>query len=139
MEDETITEPLVRAEFNNCIIYGSEQREIVLVKDDSEQFNYKFNHCLIRFEDPNDEFLNDPLYQFEDGIFYVEVVRNQDPEFFDTELNNFNIETGTSGADGIGEPGIGPPLDIDQKPRGSQPDAGAYESIVFPDPPGGTP
>ena len=139
LEDETITEPLVRAEFNNCIIYGSEQREIVLVKDDSEQFNYKFNHCLIRFEDPNDEFLNDPLYQFEDGIFYVEVVRNQDPEFFDTELNNFNIETGTSGADGIGEPGIGPPLDIDQKPRGSQPDAGAYESIVFPDPPGGTP
>jgi len=53
-------------------------------------------------------------------------------------MNDFNIETGTSGADGIGMPGVGPATDLNGTLRGANPDAGAYESIVFPDP-GGTP
>ena len=65
-------------------------------------------------------------------------MRNQDPVFLNTEMNDFNIETGASGADGIGLPGVGPATDLNGTPRGANPDAGAYESIVFPDP-GGTP
>jgi hypothetical protein len=137
-ETEIVVADLVRAEFNNCIVYGSEQREIGFINEPSALFNFKFNNCLIRFEDPNGEFTDIPEYQFQNNELYSNIVRNQDPVFFNTELNDFNIETGTSGADGIGLPGIGPVLDLNGTPRGANPDAGAYESIVFPDP-GGTP
>ena len=34
-------------------------------------FNYKFNHCLIRFNNLNNQFTNNPLYQFStDAIHY---------------------------------------------------------------------
>ncbi|MBT8262348.1 MAG: hypothetical protein KJO05_05965 [Bacteroidia bacterium] len=137
-ETEVVVADLVRAEFNNCIVYGNEQREIGFVNEPSALFNFKFNNCLIRFEDPNGEFTDIPEYQFQNNDLYSNIVRNQDPVFFDVELNDFNIETGTSGADGIGLPGVGPVLDLNGTQRGANPDAGAYESIVFPDP-GGTP
>ncbi len=99
---------------------------------------------MIRFEDPNGDFAGDPLYEFSNPALYTNSVLNQDPVFFNTGFNDFNIETGTSGADGIGLPGVGPSEDINGVPRGNTqnnpPDAGAYESIVFPKPPpGGTP
>jgi hypothetical protein len=137
-ETEVVVADLVRAEFNNCIVYGSEQRELGFVNNPSAQFNFKFNNSLIRFEDPNGEFTNVPEYQFQNPSLYSDIVRNQDPVFLNTNLNDFNIETGASGADGIGLPGVGPATDLNGTPRGANPDAGAYESIVFPDP-GGTP
>lgn len=137
-ETEVVVADLVRAEFNNCIVYGSEQRELGFVNNPSAQFNFKFNNSLIRFEDPNGEFTNVPEYQFQNPSLYSDIVRNQDPVFLNTDLNDFNIETGASGADGIGLPGVGPATDLNGTPRGANPDAGAYESIVFPDP-GGTP
>jgi len=49
-------------------------------------------------------------------------------------MNDFNIETGTSGADGIGIPNIGPLIDLNGTTRSAfAPDSGAYESIIFPD------
>lgn len=48
------------ANFNNCIIYGSNQNELFLDKktDAGVTFNYKFNHCLIKFNNTN----NNALY-----------------------------------------------------------------------------
>ena len=64
---------LTQANFNNCIIYGSNQVEMFLDKETEggAAFNYKFNHCLIRFNNVNNQFTNNPLYQFStDAIHY---------------------------------------------------------------------
>lgn len=137
-ETEVVVADLVRADFTNCIIFGSEQRELGFINNPSAQFNFNFRNSLIRFEDPNNEFTGIPEYNFQNPALYSDIVLNNDPVFFDTELNDFNIETGTSGADGIALPGIGPAMDLNGVTRGANPDAGAYESIAFPDP-GGTP
>ncbi|PVW13527.1 hypothetical protein [Marixanthomonas spongiae] len=120
--------------FTNCIVYGNESREIALLKDDGGTFNFNFSNSLIRFEDPNGEFDDNPLYDFTNTALYTNSVFNEDPVFQDTELNNFNIETGTSAADGIGKPGVPPNVDLNGAQRDVEnPDAGAYESIIFPE------
>ncbi len=134
--DEIQIADLVRADFINCIIYGNERREFSLFKNDLGAFNFKFENSLIRFEDPTGEFGDNPLYDFTNASLYTSIVQNQDPVFQDTEMNNFNIESGTSGADNIGKPRVGPSKDLNGTPRGNTeqdpPDAGAYEATEFP-------
>ncbi|MEH6763454.1 MAG: right-handed parallel beta-helix repeat-containing protein [Aequorivita antarctica] len=130
-ETEIIVSDLVKANFTNCIIYGNERREFSLFQDPQGAFNFKFENCLMRFEDPTGEFANDPLYDFLNPALYPATKFNFDPFFQDTELNNFNIKSGTSGADGIGKPGVLPLKDLNGIDRNNEPDAGAYESIEF--------
>jgi hypothetical protein len=132
-ETQVLTADLLKADFNNCIIYGNEMRELGFARyeDTSVLFNFNFNHCLIRFDDPNGDF-TDPEYDFSNPALYTAIVRNADPVFQDTGFNNFNIEMGTSGAEGIGLPGVLPANDLNNTPRANPPDAGAYESILFP-------
>jgi len=136
-ETETGTTPFdLDISFNNCIVYGNESREIALLKDDGGTFNFNFSNSLIRFEDPNGEFSDNPLYDFTNTALYTNSVFNEDPVFQDTEMNNFNIETGTSAADGIGNTATAQqvPIDLNGTSRNTQaPDAGAYESTVFPE------
>lgn len=130
---DDLVEDLIKADFINCIIYGNERRELSLFKKDGAAFNFKFENSLIRFEDPTGEFSDNPLYDFSNPSFYLQSVFNEDPVFQNTELNNFNIEAETSGADGIGEPGVGPQRDLNGTTRNNPPDAGAYEATVFPE------
>ena len=126
----------LEASFTNCIIYGRESRELGLIEDDSALFNFNFKNSLIKFEDPNGDFDDNENYDFSNDLLYTNIVRNEDPEFFNTSLNDFNIESDTSGADGIGDPSTASqvPLDANGVNRNnSTPDAGAYESVVFPD------
>ena len=135
-ETEFVVEDLLEANFTNCIIYGNESRELGFVEEASAAFNFNFKNCLIRFEDPNGDFDGVPNYDFSNNELYTNIVRNADPIFLNTELNDFNIETGTSGADGIGDPSTAGqvPIDINGVNRNvSSPDAGAYESIIFPE------
>ncbi|MDC8004922.1 right-handed parallel beta-helix repeat-containing protein [Aureisphaera galaxeae] len=127
---------LIAANFTNCLIYGNERRELGIfkVEDPSAQFNFNFTNSLIRFEDPQGDFEDDPNYDFSNPVFYTNSVFNIDPVFQNTDRNNFNIEQGTSGAEGIGLGGVNPGTDLNGTPRdGSAPDAGAYEATVFPD------
>jgi len=127
---------LIEANFNNCIIYGSESRELGLVEDSSAAFNFKFTNSLIKFEDPNGDFEDNANYDFSNDLLYSNIVRNTDPIFFNTDANNFNIESDTSGADGIGDSNTASlvPVDANGTNRNiTSPDAGAYESVVFPD------
>ena len=48
-------------------------------------------------------------------------------------LNNFNIETGNSGAENIGKSGVLPLIDLNGTSRSNPPDAGAYETTIFPE------
>ena len=133
-ETEILVTDLVKADFINCIIYGSERREFALNKIEGGEMNFKFENSLLRFEDPNGEFSENPLYDFTNAALYPNTVFNIDPIFQDTQKNNFNIETGESGADGIGKPGVSPTKDLNGQTRdANNPDAGAYESTVFPE------
>ncbi len=134
--DQVFVSDLFEANFENCIIYGSESREISLYEETGASFNFSFTHSLIRFEDPNGDFENDVNYDFSNTNFYLNCVFNEDPVFQDTSANNFNIETGTSAADGIGDPTTASqvPVDLNNITRNlSAPDAGAYETTIFPD------
>jgi hypothetical protein len=135
--DGTIAENLLEANFTNCIIYGNERRELGLNNDAAAAFNFNLTNCLIRFEDENGDFANIPDYNFSNAALYTNTVLNQEPIFQTTNLNNFNIEQGTSGAEGIGLGGVAPSTDLNGTIRdSSNPDAGAYEATVFPDPDG---
>ena len=127
---------MIEANFTNCIIYGSEQRELGFAQSEnaSLQFNFNFTNCLIAFEDPNGDFVGLPNYDFSNTTLYTNSVFNADPVFQDVTLNNFNIKRSESGAEGIGKGGVLPILDLNGTMRsGANPDAGAYESIEFPD------
>lgn len=133
-ENEITVADLQQATFNNCIIYGSEQREIALIENENAAFNFQFNNSLIRFEDPFGDFEGLPNYNFNNAGLYSNCLLNEDPVFQNPSENNLNIETGTSGADGLGDPTISNlvPIDLNGMARGASPDAGAYESIDFP-------
>jgi hypothetical protein len=134
-ETELLVSDLIEANFNNCIIYGSEQREIALVEDPNATFNFNFTNSLIRFEDPFGDFTEDANYDFGNNSLYSNCEFNIDAVFQNINLNNYNIESGTSGADGIGNTAVSGqvPLDLNGQPRSLvAPDAGAYESIEFP-------
>jgi hypothetical protein len=130
---EALTADL-NATFTNCIVYGNDQRELGLFSVDDTSFNVNFTNSLIRFEDPSGNFTDNPLYNFEDSSLFTDIVLNENPLFQDTRLNNFNIEIGSSAAEGIGEGGVMPLIDLNNTPRSATaPSAGAYESVLFPD------
>ncbi len=133
---EILASSLIQATFNNCIIYGSENLELGLfaVDDASVLFNYELNNTLLRFNDTGGDFTDNPLYQFGQPP-YNNVTLNVDPAFFDPQLNDFNIEMNVSGAENIGDPAINSivPVDLNGTTRATPPDAGAYESVIFPE------
>ncbi len=135
--DGAIASDLLEANFTNCIIYGNEQRELGFSNEPSVAFNFNLTNCLLKFEDPNGDFAGIPEYDFINSALYTNTVLNTDPVFQNTNLNNFNIEQGTSGAEGIGLGGVAPATDLNGTVRdSSNPDAGAYEATIFPDPDG---
>ena len=123
---------LIEANFYNCIIYGNENLELLFNKVDDATFNYKFENCLIRFNDFQNQFVDNPLYNFEDTSLFENVVLNEEPLFLNTEENELFISE-ESPANGLGNPSTATQVDILGNPRENNPDAGAYESIVFPE------
>jgi hypothetical protein len=83
---------LREANFNNCIIYGNDNPEVLLdeLEDDAVAFNFKFTNCLIRFDNSNENFTG-PNYDFTDTTHYEGNIFNEDPNFIDTDLNKFII------------------------------------------------
>lgn len=125
---------LTEANFNNCIIYGNDNPEILLdeIEDTSAVFNFKFTNCLIRFQDTNNNFTG-PNYDFNDINKYEGNIFNQDPNFLNTELNKLIIGE-ESGAINRGLPSFATqvPFDILNVNRTISPDLGAYQHITFP-------
>ncbi len=130
-DNTTFTNPLDEANFTNCIIYGNDNPELILDKDISDDFNFKFTNCLIKFDDPNNTFTGDQ-YDFGNMALYENVIFNLDPEFLDPNNNKLNIPNG-SPADNFGIIFGNLSSDILNTPRSSTPDLGAYESIEFED------
>ena len=125
-----ITNDLTEANFTNCIIYGNDNPEILL-EDEGSVFNYKFTNCLIRFDNSNLEGTGN--YMFSDPMFYEGNIFNLDPNFEDGFENLMRIGE-DSGANGLANTDFNFLDDILGMSRNiPEPDAGAYESVVFED------
>lgn len=125
------TNPLDEANFTNTIIYGNDNPEMILDKDNDDTFNFKFTNCLIRFNDSNNNFTGDQ-YDFDNVVLYENVLFNDVPEFLDPYANKLQIPDG-SPADGFGIVSGNLFSDILGTMRITPRDLGAYESIVFED------
>jgi len=130
-ENTVYTNPLESANFTNCIIYGNDNPELLLEKEPSEVFNFKFTNSLLYFDDPTD-FYSDDQYDFTNTEYYENVSFNNDPLFLDPSLNQLNIPLG-SPAEGAGVSSGNLNVDITNTPRTSPPDLGAYNAIEFED------
>jgi hypothetical protein len=123
---------LVKAKFNNCIIYGSYSNELIVDKQTGAVFEYQFNNCLIKFNNISNSLTNHPEYQFNtDPTHYNNIILNKDPKFFNIDQNKFNIDK-TSSALEKGSSSYTIPSDIIGKTRTSPPDLGAYQNKDFP-------
>lgn len=123
---------LTQATFNNCIIYGSYSNEMILNKKEGAMFEYKFNNCLIKFENTSNQYTNNPLYQFiTDPTHYNAIIQNKDPKFFKISENKLNIDD-TSAAFAKGNATFLIPLDIIGNTRTLPPDLGAFQNKPFP-------
>lgn len=128
---EMLVADLEQADFKNCIIYGSNQQELVLEKNPEAIFNFSIDHSLVRLEDPYNRLVDIPEYDFENTDLYKNSILNSDPKFHNTDLLNFHIDILDSAAKGIGSGAYvaEAPTDLDAVYRPSQhPDAGAYQA-----------
>ncbi|MFD0797534.1 hypothetical protein ACFQZJ_08685 [Maribacter chungangensis] len=128
-ETNMLTGDLIQADFKNCIIDGNSRIELALGFYEGNAFNYNFSHCLLKFDDFNNQHLADPLYNFENNSNYRNMVLNMDPDFFFPARNDFRIGQ-ASGAlsKGALEFAQEVPLDIFGKDRTASPDIGTYQA-----------
>ncbi|XMO86393.1 hypothetical protein AAFN75_16525 [Algibacter sp. AS12] len=126
---------LTEANFNNCIIYGNDNPEILLdeIEDDNVVFNFKFTNCLIRFNDTNNNYTGDN-YNFDDTLKYERNIFNKEPDFKDTDLNQLMIgEDSAANGEGLAAFSTQVPVDILNTNRTGSPDLGAYQHVAFPE------
>lgn len=127
---ETATGDLEMAQFSNCIIDGNTTRELSLRSNGSNSFNFKFENCLLKFNDMNGLFEEEPLYDFEDPTLYVNILLNEDADFLDTSADDFRIGELSAAIDTANlQTALQVPLDILGQDRTSDPDLGAYEFV----------
>ncbi|MEI7595480.1 MAG: right-handed parallel beta-helix repeat-containing protein [Bacteroidota bacterium] len=123
IHNTSINRPLEKAYFGNCIIYGANANEIGLDNSGETAFNFKFENCLIAI---------DPKVNTSDANNYVNIIKNENPGFADTDqkINNFKLNSGSPAIDkGDISLGTNYPLDIEGASRTTDiaPDLGAYE------------
>jgi hypothetical protein len=122
----THTGDLEKAFFGNSIIYGNNQMEIELGKNEEKAFNYYFDHCIIQVPD---------TFNVSNKDHYKNVWKGEEynPLFVDPyDDYNYALDT-LSAAKDIGDPDYAKlfPMDLLNKDRLSDngPDLGAYERI----------
>ncbi len=113
--------------FDSCIIYGSNQSEI-LIDVKGNQFVPDFKYCLFKFNSTSPVFAGN-VYNFINGNtnpFFNK--KNIDPKFKNVNINQLNILTTMSGAYNGGNP-INNFADIISDPSKRNFDIGAYLHI----------
>ena len=89
---------------------------------------------MIRFNDFNNRFVDDELYDFEDPAIFENIVLNEMPQFLNPDLNQLIINNDSpTNAIGSSTTAGQVPTDILGVNRTQDPDLGAYQSIPFED------
>lgn len=105
------------AQFDNCIIWGSLNRELACAKRDEAQADITFNHSLIKV---------DSL----EKLAFVNLQNckiNEDPQFANAGTFDFHIGQSSPAANAGGSTLIPITDDLDGRPRGNPPAIGCYE------------
>jgi hypothetical protein len=130
--DDEVPYVLEQANFRNCIIFGSNQVELLINKSIvNPEVNWTtpiFSKCQIKFNNTNNQFTNNPDYAFINDA--TEIIKNGIVDFQDISKNKLFI-----GADSASKNfgvDVGVPFDILGNPRNGVFDLGAYNSIIFP-------
>ena len=126
-DQNIIPNGLLSANFTNCIIYGNNNPELLLSATPEADFNFKFRHCLIYFNDPNNNFIG-PYYDFDDSNYYENVLFNTDPEFLESSENKLQIPL-DSPASSQGTNAGNLNTDIQGNLRSNPSDLGAYSAM----------
>ena len=113
---------LYQADFENCIIYGDKDNELLLSNDPAVDFHFLFKNSAIKVDDTFDV----------SGEEFVDIIKNIDPKFVDTDDLNFQLDT-LSPVKDKGDLGIGQSAEIDlnnySHTLDGKPDLGAYERL----------
>lgn len=130
----TSASDLVKANFTNSIIYGSQREELLFNSADIAAFNYNFKNTLIRFDNDFGDFDDSPFHDFTDTATYQNVLISEEPSFLDPRNSKLQIDE-ASAANNVGDVNNASiyPLDLIGTDRTASPDLGAYQSITFPD------
>ncbi|KAA1243543.1 hypothetical protein [Aquimarina sp. RZ0] len=130
MVTEILVTDLIAANFTNCIIYGNENLELGINRVEGTVFNYNFKNNLIRFNDFNEEFIDNPLYDFDNTTLFENVIFNEDPDFKDTSESLLNIGEDSAANGQASTPTSGTDI-LGTTRDATAPDIGAYESVMF--------
>ena len=113
------------AYFGNNIIYGNKDEEMLIDNDEQGDFNYVFDHCLLK-----------TAMNISNDTIFPGCIKNQDPIFVDVDKNMLALDSLSSGID-MGSIEVintsALPAVIDKDILGisriASPDIGAYEYI----------
>lgn len=129
-ETNSISRDLIQANFNNCILDGNAQLELRLLRNEQSMFNYSFSNCLIKFNDVSNQFVDNPLYDFQNSTSYSNVVLEFNADFFFPSRNNFRIGLESSAITGAAiEFAQEVPVDILGTDRVLNPHIGSYQAV----------
>lgn len=123
------TRNLHAANFTNCIFDGNNNIEFILNHIDANGiFNYNISNSMIRFNDTDNSF--DDVVELDfTNPFYQNIILNGNSHFRNPQKNDFVIG---EKSDAINKATSTPfLLDIVGINRGTNPDIGAYQHIVF--------
>ena len=112
---------LNNAYFGNCIIDGNLSTEISFQENSIGNFNYTFDHCLLKIDPNEDTGTSD----------YINIIKNKNPEFVSKQLFDFHLSE-TSPCNSAGDFNITQSesilsLDLEGNLRNNLPDLGALK------------
>lgn len=133
LNDEVlIVNDLENANFTNCIIDGGQSLEFKLEALAEAAFSFNFKNNLIKFDDVNGVYKDDPLYDFSNTAYYLDNVMNEDPDFKSVSSNELIIGQNSAAINKADKStALEVPLDLLTKDRTQHPDIGAYQHIVI--------
>lgn len=129
----------LNATFKNSIIFSSAPESIrMLASENKSNFNYTFDHCLIKFHDYGQVLYNKYPYLFEETSKFNQCLisrnNNQYPPFFaNTTKNQLMITQNATSLIGYGSTANATlvPQDITGISRLNSPDLGAYQHVTI--------
>lgn len=119
--------------FSNTIVDGNRDIEFSMATNPNSSFVFNFRNCAFKFNDRNDNFVGNPLFDFTNDTAYQNPILNPATGFTDPVNNEFSL-TENAEIRGLGNVSIANniPLDILGNDRTSLPDLGAFQ-FVMPD------
>ena len=119
---------------SNSIIYGNQNIEFLVENLSDLDLDFKLINTLVKFDDVNNYFENDPKYDFSNDQYYENLFDNLLPGFINPIQNDLRIDQ-NSEVIGLGslEFAILTPYDILNINRTQNSDLGAYQHVIIED------